>query len=131
MKPHNWIRSFLLHRFILHCVIIPLKRVVNALISLHGSKGVSVTPISISSPNAQFHMTVLNCLFCFSSGENANSYGPNRRPHPWVDQEEVRGVRSNPHLTKKLIFRNFEFHYENTPIQIYRKYHLQELKIFR
>ena len=24
-----------------------------------------------------------------------------------------------------------EFHYENTPIQIYRKFHLQKLKIFR
>ena len=23
------------------------------------------------------------------------------------------------------------FHYENTPIQIYRKFHLQKLKIFR
>ena len=25
----------------------------------------------------------------------------------------------------------FTYHYENTPIQIYRKFHLQKLKIFR
>ena len=25
----------------------------------------------------------------------------------------------------------FAFHYENTPMQIYRKFHLQKLKIFR
>ena len=25
----------------------------------------------------------------------------------------------------------FSLHYENTPIQIYRKFHLQKLKIFR
>ena len=25
----------------------------------------------------------------------------------------------------------FQIHYENTPIQIYRKFHLQKLKIFR
>ena len=26
---------------------------------------------------------------------------------------------------------NLEFHYENMPIQIYRKFHLQKLKVFR
>ena len=32
-----------------------------------------------------------------------------------------------------LIFYNYaeKYHYENTPIQIYRKFHLQKLKIFR
>ena len=30
-----------------------------------------------------------------------------------------------------MLFKNFWTHYENTPIQIYRKVHLQKLKIFR
>ena len=32
---------------------------------------------------------------------------------------------------KKYFRKNTESHYKNTPIQIYRKFHLQKLKAFR
>ena len=36
-----------------------------------------------------------------------------------------------PNLQNSLIFAPSISHYENTPIQKYRKFHLQKLKIFR
>ena len=36
-----------------------------------------------------------------------------------------------PHYENTPIQIYRKFHYENTPIQIYRKFHLQKLKIFR
>ena len=39
------------------------------------------------------------------------------------------GAQTPLRLAKTQI--SLRFHYENTPIQMYRKFHLQKLKIFR
>ena len=46
----------------------------------------------------------------------------------------IRGLRVRPHRVGNILSWRLSmeyFHYENTPIQIYRKLHLQKLKIFR
>ena len=58
-----------------------------------------------------------------SAGASAQSDQSLRCPH---------GEISHPWLSKMTtLIRLRECHYENTPIQIYRKYHLQKLKNFK
>ena len=51
------------------------------------------------------------------------------------DQEEWEYINIILQKTAELepisVYQETHFHYENTPIQIYRKFHLQKLKIFR
>ena len=52
-----------------------------------------------------------------------------------TEQLKDRRIRSRSNKRNKgnnvRVFFDFTVHYENTPIQIYRKFHLQKLKIFR
>ena len=63
---------------------------------------------------------------------------PRRAPHLCIDQEDIDSreydtISFIPALTLSSLCKNhfLNIHYENTPIQIYWKFHLQKLKIFR
>ena len=43
----------------------------------------------------------------------------------------TQNIWTTPKLTCPKILKRSSYHYENTPIQIYRKFHLQKLTIFR
>ena len=52
----------------------------------------------------------------------------------WVRQTRAKGVDPDKILLKASFVQSLHclsIHYENTPIQIYRKFHPQKLKIFR
>ena len=53
------------------------------------------------------------------------------RTHKILVYSENRAIQVSTLLGGFSEFCSFQTHYENTPIQVYRKFHLQKLKIFR
>ena len=51
-----------------------------------------------------------------------------KRWFAWNVNKNLKGSLCKQKTQKN---ENLRLHYENTPIQIYRKFHLQKLKIFR
>ena len=61
---------------------------------------------------------------------NHEHYGETKQRFQWRSEAGMQDHYKHDHVTTD-IDSQAPPHYENTPIQIYRKFHLQKLKLFR